>query len=66
MDNCQPEQSIKLHVSKESTEEEPESKEKSESENDGSSISTPMERTSKGSGKERKNVFVPKIKAKKK
>ena len=66
MDNCQPEQSIEPHVSKESIEEEPEGKEENKSENDGSSISTPMESTSKGSGKKRKSVFVPEIKAKKK
>ena len=66
MDNCQSEQSIEPHVSKESIEEEPEGKEENESENNGSSISTPMESTSKGSGKKRKNVFVPEIKAKKK
>ena len=66
MDNCQSEQSIEPHVSKESIEEEPEGKEDNESENNGSSISTPMESTSKGSGKKRKNVFVPEIKAKKK
>ena len=65
MDNCQSEQSIEPHVSKESIEEEPEGKEENESENDGSSISTPMESTSKGSGKKRKNVFAPEIKAKK-
>ena len=64
--NCQPEQSMEPHVSKESIEEEPEGKEKNESENIGSCISTPMESTSKGSGKKRKNVFVPEIKAKKK
>ena len=50
MDNCQPEQSIEPHVSKKSIKEEPEGKEGSESENDGSNISTPMENTSKGSG----------------
>ena len=66
MDNYQPEQSIEPHVSKESIEEELEGKEENESENDGSSISTPMKSTSKGSGKKRKNVFVPEIKAKKK
>ena len=36
--NCQPEQFIKLYVSKESVGEEPKGKEESESENDGSSI----------------------------
>ena len=66
MDNCQSEQWIEPHVSKESIEEEPEGKEENESENDGSSISTPMESTSKGSGKKTKNAFVPEIKAKKK
>ena len=66
MDNYQPEQSIEPHVSKESIEEELEGKEENESENDGSSISAPMKSTSKGSGKKRKNVFVPEIKAKKK
>ena len=66
MDNCQPDQSIELHVSKESIEEESEGKEENKSENDGWSISTPMESTSKGSGKKRKSVFVPEIKAKKK
>ena len=65
MDNCQPDQSIELHVSKESIEEESEGKEENKSENDGWSISTPMEGTSKGSGKKRKNAFVPEIKAKK-
>ena len=44
-DNCQPEQSIEPHASKESIEEEPEGKEENESEKDGSSILTPMEST---------------------
>ena len=57
MDNCQPEQSIEPHVSKECIEEEPEGKEENESENDGLGISAPMESPSKGSGKKRKNVF---------
>ena len=65
MHNCQPEQSIELHVSKESVDEKPEGKEESGSENVGSRISTQMGSTSKGSGKKSKNAFAPEIKAKK-
>ena len=65
MDNCQPEQSIEPHVSKECIEEEPEGKEENESENDGLSIWTPMESPSKGSGKKRKNVFLTRNQIKK-
>ena len=48
MDNCQPEQLIEPHVSRESIEEEPKGKEENESENNELSISTPTGRTSKG------------------
>ena len=54
MGNCQPEQSIKPHVSKESVEGEPEGKEETGSENDESSNINTNESTSKGSGKKRK------------
>ena len=59
---CQREQSIEPYVSKESMEEEPEGKEESESENDGLSISTPMESTSKESEKKRKIILCQKPK----
>ena len=61
---CQREQSIEPYVSKESMEEEPEGKEESESENDGLSISTPMESTLKGSEKKRKIILCQKSKQK--
>ena len=60
MDSCQPEQSIEPDIRKESIEEESEGKEENEGENVGSCISTPMESTSKGSGKKKKTFLCQK------